>query len=161
MTAYSSVIQNFESGYYVDTCLRLLNNSEFWLYMPFILMIWNYSSRELHFLTWCLWIYQENISFILRFARLPLVPGQSALTQLWSPPEINGNFAIGFCWQNTEHREENSLEMSYSDVVCPPSGLWSTGGLFFRAEKVFCKLQDWNLVLFWIYRSVLDLNSTH
>ena len=81
--------------------------------------------------------------------------------QIWSLSEVNGNFATGFCQQNTAQREENSLEKSYSDAVCPPSGHWSIGGSFFRAQMVSWELQEWNPVLFWVCRSVLSLSNTH
>lgn len=130
MTAHSSVIQNFESGYNVDTCLSLLNNSEFWLHMPFILMIWNYSSQESHLLTWYAW-YEDTKETSPSYGDLQgflLYQVSLYWLQLWSPPEVNGNFAMGLSQQNTK----KTLEMPYSDIVCPPSGLWSIGGSFFR-----------------------------
>lgn len=56
---------------------------------------------------------------------------------------------------------KKTLEMPYSDIVCPPSGLWSIGGSFFGAQEVFGELQEWNLVLFWVHRNVLSPSSTH
>lgn len=163
MTAHSSAIQNFESGQYVDTCLRPLNNSEFCWCECNLFSKSRIVSGNLTF-----WPNippegrsQGSMSFILRFARLPLVAIQPvlpvALGIIWSEWELCYWFQLSK--YRTKYREENSrnvLTLMHVLLV-----VFDLEGAVFSDPRSFWEFQKWNIGWFWVCRSVLSLSSTH
>lgn len=162
MTARSSVIRNFE------LCWHMLETVEkFRILVVYAIhsVIWNDSFQDLHFLTWYASVdTKETSPSYGAFQGFLLSQASLYWQELLSPSEVNGNFSIGFCQQSTEHREEICLEVSYSDVLCPASGLWSITSNFLQSSEGLLEVtgEKHNFVLkMWSVLSLSGLtNST-